>query len=169
MMMSTTTSSMTTTTTMLPTTSRSRQKIRGVHKSKWEFLSRLPGTKNFITRRPRKTSRHQGYGNSKTRFPKQLLETKNSFATREHEEKNKARDQNMRRRTCSAAHAEIMQNQWFSWGSFRTHNSHKAAFVLFVFVQTMFGLGFPKRTSGHQELQSLTTRSEVSRGRSTNS
>ena len=167
--MSTTTSSMTTTTTMLPRTSRSRQKIRGVHKSKWESLSRPPGTKNFITRRPRKTSRHQGYGNSKTRFPKQLLETQNSFATREHEEKNKARDQNMRRRTCSAVHAEIMQNPWFSWGSFRTHNSHKAAFVLFVFVQTMFGLGFPKRTSGHQELQSLTTRFEVSRGRFRNS
>ena len=83
--------------------------------------------------------------------------------------KNKARDQNMRRRTCSAVHTETMQNQWFSWGSFRTHNLHKAAFVLFVFVQIIVGLGFPKRTSRHQEVQRLTTRFEVSRSRFRNS
>ena len=116
MRMSTTTSSMTTTTTtMLPTTSKSRQKIRGVHKSKWEFLSRLPGTKNFITRRPRKTSRHQGYGNSKTRFLKQLLETKNSFATREHEEKEQStRSEHATTHMQRSAHRNLTKSVVFS-------------------------------------------------------
>ena len=58
MMMNTMTSMMRTMTMMMPTSSRSRQKIRGVQRSNSEFLNRPLDTKNFITRRHRKTSRH---------------------------------------------------------------------------------------------------------------
>ena len=71
------------------------KKMRGVKRSVREVLSRLLDTKNFHTRRPRKTSRHQRSQRSelqKREILNRPLDTEISSATLEHQEKEESED-----------------------------------------------------------------------------
>ena len=116
MMTNTMTSITRTMTTMMPTSAKSRRKIRGVQRSNSEFLNRPLDTKNFITRRPRKTSRHHRSQRSEleNRIPKPTSGHQELVGDpRARRERTKSRSKNTRRHTYSAARTKTMQNQCF--------------------------------------------------------
>ena len=107
-------------------------------------------------------------GTPKREILNRPLDTEISSATLEHQEKEESRD---RRRhattqTRSALRTKTMQNQWFLKGPIHISNSKVASKDQRC---PEVGLGIPKPTSGHQELESLATRSEVSRSQIRNS
>ena len=144
----------------------SSKKMRGVERSVREVLSRLLDTKNFHTRRPRKTSRHQRSQRSeleKREILNRLLDTEISSATLEHQEKEESRDRRRHATTQarSALRTKTMQNQWFLKGPIHISSSKVPSKDQRC---PEVKLEIPKPTSGHQEVPGLTTRSEVSRG-----
>ena len=151
--------------------------MRGVKRSVREVPSQPMDTKNFRTRRPRKTSRQQTTQRSELQEREILngpLDTEISSATLEHQEKEESGD---RRRhattqTRSALRTKTMQNQCFFKGPIHISNSKVSRGRFTISKPTSghqdvtrsrcpeVGLGIPKPTSGHHEGDTKTLNSE---------